>query len=96
MCVVSMIGDHFGGEWIKKPWIIWPMLPDQPYQINISNISREEFETLKKEVQLLRDLLIKAIAYDKANGEPHCEKPEKVKLLKDIAKALGVELPNGF
>jgi hypothetical protein len=95
MCVVSMIGDHFGDMWKNQPFIVPAVDPNGQAKIDFSLISRAEFEALKKEVEILKELLIKAIAYDKANGEPHCEKPEKVKLLKDIAKALGVEL-NGI
>jgi hypothetical protein len=102
-----MVGDHFEDMWKGKPWIVpykpqgtfpIPFNPSDPgpSQIDLSRITREEFEALKKEVQIMRGLLERALAYDKANGEPHCEKPEKIKLLKEIAKAMGVELPNGF
>jgi hypothetical protein len=92
MCVVSIIGDTFNEYWHNKPWIKPTTNPDGSQGYSFSIVSREEFEALKKEVELLKVLLTKAAAYDKANGEPHCEKPEKIKLLKDIAKALGVEL----
>jgi hypothetical protein len=87
-----MIGDHFSDKWKTLPWIVPPPQPDDDYKIDLTIISKTEFDALKREVELLKELLNKALAYDKANNEPHCEKPEKIKLLKDIAKALGVEI----
>jgi hypothetical protein len=92
MCVVSMIGDHFNERYKPLPWIYPPEKSDGDYKIDLTLISKTEFDALKLEVELLKELLHKALAYDKANNEPHCEKPEKIKLLKDIAKALGVEI----
>ena len=56
-------------------------------------ITRKEFEDLKKEVEILADLLKRAIKYDEVNNEPHCETDEKMALLRAVAKAGGVELP---
>ncbi len=40
----------------------------------------------------MKELIKKAAEYDKRNNEPHCENPEKVKLLKQIADLFGIEL----
>ena len=84
MCVVSMIGDHFHDKW------------NQPYYkeitTNISEISKKDFDDLKKEVLEMKELLKKAIKYDKDNNEPNCEVEEKLETLKKVAALLGVDL----
>ncbi len=76
---MSMVIDHYTDKW-KTPWMTLP-LPNP------------EAEVLRKEVQDLKELLKRAKIYDTANNQPDCEKPEKIKLLKEVAKALGIELP---
>lgn len=84
MCVVSMIGDHYSDKW-KQPNYqqIFSTFPE---------VSRHEFEALKKEVLEMKELLKKAVEYDKKNNEPACEIEEKVALLKKIAELVGVDL----
>jgi hypothetical protein len=60
--------------------------------IDGDKVSRKEFEELKKEVLEMKELLKKAIQYDKDKGEPDCHMDEKVELLKAVAKTVGVEL----
>lgn len=102
MCVVSMVSDSFNERWKRenpnwfpdiKPYepsspgpAIWPPVKIEP------PVNRQEFEALKREVELLKDLLKRAKAYDEANNEPDCELEEKIALLKAIAKAVGVDL----
>jgi tRNA U34 2-thiouridine synthase MnmA/TrmU len=59
-------------------------------------VSREEFEALKKEVLEMKALLIKAKEYDERNNEPNCEMEDKVKLLKQVADMVGVDLKEIF
>lgn len=100
MCVVSMIGDFYSDKW-KQPK---SFPPDPTEQINIldlmkfpnSTISREEFESLKREVLEMKELLKRAVEYDKRNNEPHCEMEEKVALLKKVAEYVGVTLEDVF
>ena len=98
MCVVSMIGDHFKDH--LKPY--QPYLPQQPTTgTPLSDylqplISKQEFDDLKKEVENMKKLLIKARIYDEQNNEPNCEMEEKVKFLKEIAKFVGVNLDEVF
>lgn len=103
MCVVSMIGDEF-----NKRWEPYKQLPQQGQPFapipNIQDyerlfkppVNREEFNALKKEVQLMRDLLIAAKLYDEKNNEPHCEMEDKVAMLKAMAKMMGVDLSEVF
>lgn len=99
MCVVSMVGD----DWTRRlpgqhPWIDdireWPY-PSQPSPIpntNYPEVSREEFDKLKKDVEEMKKQLEKAKAQDIADGAPDCEMEEKVALLKKIAELVGVDL----
>lgn len=90
MCVVSMVGDHFGQEWPKRyPWIP-PSVPTPTFIPPAP--SREEFDRLKLEVELLRGLLEKAKEYDKKNNEPDCEIDDKMKFLRQVAKSVGIDL----
>ena len=79
-----MIGDHFSQKW------------NQPsYTQIISNwnfVSKEEFDALKKEVEEMKQLLIKAKIYDEKNNEPNCEIEEKMAKLREIAKLVGLDL----
>jgi len=61
-----------------------------------STVSREEFETLKKDVLEMKELLKKAKEYDEKNNEPNCEKEEKIQKLRDIAKIVGIDLDEIF
>ena len=56
----------------------------------------EEYNELKKEVEEMKALLIKAKIYDEKNKEPKCEMEEKVKTLKQIAELMGVSLDEVF
>lgn len=86
MCVVSMIGDHYNDKWNQPPY-------QQIFtSTNLSNISRAEFDALKKEVEEMKQLLIKAKIYDEKNNEPNCEIEEKMETLRKIAELMGVDL----
>lgn len=88
MCVVSMIGDHYSDKWKADAY---------QYTINhICEVSKAEFESLKKEVEEMKQLLIKAKIYDEQNNEPNCEMEDKIKLLKEVAEKLGVNLDEVF
>lgn len=78
MCVVSMIADHYNQKW--------------PDFSDFNKIGRKEFEDLKKEVKEMKELLRKAKIYDEANGEPNCEMEDKMKLLRKVAEAVGIDL----
>lgn len=84
MCVVSMVGDHFGQKWDKY----WPQ--QWIYQQPI--VPNEDIEKLKEEVKELRELLKRALDYDKKNNEPHCEVESKMEKLKAIADIVGISL----
>lgn len=85
MCTVSMIGDHYDDKW-KKP----------DYQKFFNDFqtppSRYEFEVLKKEVEEMKALLIRAKAYDEKNNEPNCEVEPKMETLRKMAALVGINL----
>lgn len=89
MCSVSMIGDHYNDKW-KDAWI------PPPAGFQISGITRKEFDDLKRDVEEMKALLIRAKKYDEDNGEPDCEMDDKVALLKKVAELVGVDLSEVF
>lgn len=91
MCVYSMIGDHYNDKWREQyPQVIPSSGSSTTW--NITGISREEFEELKKDVQEMKSLLKRAKIYDEEHGEPDCQKDEKIALLRKIAELVGVDL----
>lgn len=55
-------------------------------------ITREEFNALKKEVEEMKELLTRALEYDKRTRQEHCEIEEKMELLRRVAAAVGIDL----
>lgn len=100
MCVVSMVGDHYNDKWkdrhFPSTWT-WPGsgAGSQGYP-PLNTVSKQEFDSLKAEVLEMKQLLLRAIEYDKRNSEPNCEMEEKVALLKQVAKMVGVSLEDVF
>lgn len=96
MCTVSMVGDFYGERIPQQyPWVVTPNINTTTNPI-YSPVSREEFNDLKKEIEGMKALLIRAKLYDEANGEPDCEMDEKVTLLKRFAELVGVDLDEVF
>jgi hypothetical protein len=93
MCVVSNIGD----DWRNKFPDRWPNFPTNPIpQYPIPQISRYEFDELKREMEALKKLLQEAKKFDEATGQQDCEMESKVKFIKQIAEALGVDMTGVF
>lgn len=90
MCVVSMTGDFFDDRWRKT--YPWAQPSNPPIIIQPQSVPKEEFDALRREVELLRDLLVKSKEYDKKNSEPDCEIDEKMNKLREIAKLVGIDL----
>ena len=96
MCMVSNVGDGWAEKFPDK----WPKF-DPPPAITSpfvlpSGVSQSDFDALKKEVQELKELLKAAKKFDQETGQPDCEMDEKVKLIKAIAKLVGVDLGEIF
>lgn len=90
MCVVSMVGGYFDDKW-RNPngtgSTNYPQIISDP-----NSASKEDLEKLRQEVLEMKELLKRALKYDKDNKEPHCEMDEKVATLKKVAEIVGVDL----
>jgi hypothetical protein len=95
---MSNIGDEWQDRWQRPNYIPSTTGTASEPVVNwkFSNISREEFEALKKDVEELKRLLINAKELDEITGQPDCEMEEKVELIKRIAKEVGVDLEEVF
>jgi len=89
--MVSNIGDGYGDMFPQK----WPQFYPPPVTI-MPGVSQADFDALRREVQELKKLLEAAKKFDDATGQRDCEMEEKVKLLKAIAKLVGVDLGDVF
>ncbi len=99
MCIVSNIGDTYTDKWRPMPWVVpnTGAEPEKPnYEIRLSEITRAEFEALKKDVLEMKKLLKKAIKQDEEEGNADCEMEDKIALLKKVAEAVGVDLSEIF
>lgn len=111
MCVVSYIGDSYRTSFPERwptvyPWVYphtperWPskptIAPQKDYPFKPTEVTKQEFESLKKEVEELKKLLLAAKEYDKNTGQPDCQMDEKVEFLKKIADFVGVDLKEVF
>lgn len=95
--MVSNIGDQYKEQFPQKWPQFVPQVPyDSPKVVIHQGISQSDFDALKKEVEELKKLLQAAKAFDEATGQPHCEIDEKVKLIKAVAKLVGVDLGDVF
>lgn len=103
MCTVSAVGDG----WTHQLPANWPdiyrQVPKGEPTIPLGVIpaiqppvSREEFEALKLEMQELKKTLLKAKEIDIREGNPDCEMEDKIKILKAVAEAVGVDLSEVF
>jgi hypothetical protein len=91
MCSVSMVMDHYADKW--KDWHQQPLAPQPGSLSGFYNYpTRAEFDALRKEVQDMKELVKRAVEYDKRTGQPDCETAEKVERVRKIAELVGVSL----
>lgn len=95
MCTISSLGDEWNRTIPDRYPKFFPSTGTSNPSIP-SDISREEFEALRKEVQELKILLLAAKRFDEAIGQKDCEMEEKVELIKRIAELVGVDLEEVF
>ena len=108
MCTVSNMGDHwrvsfpdrYPGFYPKQPpvspspvspstlpGVMWP---------DLSQVTRQEFEALKKDIQELKELLKAAKKYDEATNQKDCEMEDKVAFIRKMAEYVGVDMEEVF
>lgn len=90
MCTISMVSDGWREQFPQK----WPNF--QPSIFNPAQVTRDEFESLRREVSELKELLLAAKKFDAATGQPDCEIDEKVRLIREVAKLVGVDMNDVF
>jgi hypothetical protein len=101
MCVTSNVGDYYRDSLPSKPY--WPTI--QPFvspsvpagaPIFVPQITRQEFDQLKHDVEELKKLLVAAKRFDEATGEPDCEVEDKVTIIRKLAGMVGVSMEEIF
>jgi hypothetical protein len=88
--MVSAIGDNFKDTFPNK----WPQV--FPIPTDTSHIDRAELAELRKEVEELKKLLKAAKKFDDSTGQPECHMDEKMKLITDLARLLGIDMGDVF
>jgi hypothetical protein len=73
-----MVGDFYADKWRDRPWYV-PSFPQATY--TPPQITRDEFDELKREVADMKELLKRAKEYDERTGQPDCEIDEKMMAL---------------
>lgn len=92
MCTMSVIGDDFMR---RHPQTAIPSQFAWPQQV-LNGPTRAEFDALKQEMQELRLLLLAAKRFDEATGQADCEQEEKIALIRQFAKLVGVDFSDVF
>jgi hypothetical protein len=83
MCMMSVIGDAYKQKFQGFPGTTFTNYPE---------VTRAEFEALRKEMLALKELLEAANKFDQSTGQPHCETEDKMSLIRKVAEAVGVDL----
>lgn len=99
MCMVSMVGTGWPNQFPKSIPYIPEALPaptNWPQLLQNQEVSRTEFDAMKKELEAIKKVLIAAKLYDENTGAKDCEDPDKVALFKVLAKLLGVDMSDVF
>jgi hypothetical protein len=103
MCVVSAVGQY----WANSLPHLYPNIPftggpvpgigitggAQQWQ---SYVTQEQFQQLRNEINELKVLLLAAKKFDESTGQPDCETEDKVALIKQIARLVGVDMKDVF
>lgn len=105
MCVMSSVSAYYEtAVWPNtiKPWVDpgkgnWK--PDSGINgvyTPLDGVSKKEFdefkETVRKDLEAIKDLIKAAKAYDEKTNQPDCTDEDKVKLIKKLAELVGVDL----
>jgi hypothetical protein len=96
-----MISDHYDGKFDEWKKIINPnpTIPPMGPGVGLGGIpyiSRTEFDNLKRQVEEMKELLTKALAYDRMTNQAECSNEEKLDRLEKIAKFAGIDCADLF
>jgi hypothetical protein len=94
MCVVSAIGDYYRRDTL--PNIIPNYTPGTTGAQVVQFATKQDLIRIEQSLIELKSLLLQAIKYDKMMNEPHCEHEDKVRLIKELADAVGVDMTDVF
>lgn len=97
MCIVSAVMDYGDQLWPKQhPWMT-PIVPDIPpvevtpsKPITLKDFAKKEQGRLPtaEEIKAFKKLVEAAERFDQIANQPHCEDPEKIKLLQRLEERL--------
>jgi hypothetical protein len=107
MCVVSAIGDDFGRTFPQRhpKWPPFnPTYPDMVPGIPIDTspytlppeVSKAEFDQVKRELEALKEALKAAKKLDDVTGAPDCEMDTKIAAIRALCQAFGITLEDVF
>lgn len=84
--------DYNNDHWNKK--FPSPIIVDTPGATNAFSpmVTKQDIEELRKEFIELKKLVLAAIKYDEATGQPKCETEAKTKMFKQLAEMLGIDI----
>lgn len=91
MCSVSMVMDHYGQKWGE----LYPHIVTTPQTQTVvvgPYVTRDELEALRRDVEDLRGLIIRAKQYDREHNQPDCEVADKVALVRKVAELVGIDI----
>lgn len=87
MCVVSNVGDYWQRRLPERyPWV------QQPQQLGLAGVSQEDFDKLRTDVEEIKRQLSEARKIDAAEGNADCGTEEKLALIREVARLIGVDL----
>lgn len=92
MCTYSYVGDHWQYPVVPQP-IQWPPYPapTTTFKWNVGEVTRKEFDELKKNFEDLLTVLKLARVTDALMGHPDCEVADKIARIREFAKFVGLE-----
>jgi hypothetical protein len=102
MCFSSAVGDYHKGvlpvqfpAWFDSTQNPISGLPG-PVFLPPKDVTRDEFNVLKKRIDEIAQQLQKAHELDIATEQPDCPADEKVRLIREMAKHFDVDLKDVF
>jgi hypothetical protein len=96
MCAVSNVGDFYTQRWQGGIGSGQIQIGQGQSQTLTPLVSKQEFDALKQEVAEMKRLLLMAKEIDEKTNQTDCEHPDKIRVLQEVAKLVGVDLSDVF